>query len=282
MSISTDFERAARAWLDDGPTQLSDRVLHAALNDIHVTRQRRAISAPWRFVRMPVLSRATGIAAVALVAVVGAGAMYVASNRPSGSGSQGTPAPTVAPTPAPTYPGIRSFTPYTSAVYGITFGYPDGWSLAEAATRKWQAGDQVDTGSTDLFVTPADGEEGIAFAVWQGPAGPGADIASHAGLAAWFEANLCEEGGDPCGTVAAVAVPMCAGTTACFPAIVVPKSDGVLALLADAEKRVVTIVFLGRGDRFPATARYGGGIRLLKSILTTFDVREPRPGETPH
>ena len=50
------------------------------------------------------------------------------------------PQPTPAPTPAASEvaPGITGWTTYTSEVYGITFGYPDGWTLESAATRQWE------------------------------------------------------------------------------------------------------------------------------------------------
>ena len=38
----SEFDRTARAWLEDGPNEISDRALQAALDEIHVTRQRRA------------------------------------------------------------------------------------------------------------------------------------------------------------------------------------------------------------------------------------------------
>ena len=38
----SEFDRTARAWLADGPNRISDRALQAALDEIHVTRQRRA------------------------------------------------------------------------------------------------------------------------------------------------------------------------------------------------------------------------------------------------
>ena len=37
-----EFDRTARAWLDDGPTQMSDRAVLSALEEIHTTRQRRS------------------------------------------------------------------------------------------------------------------------------------------------------------------------------------------------------------------------------------------------
>ncbi len=38
-----DFDPTARAWLDDGPTRMSDHALLSALEEIHTTRQRRAV-----------------------------------------------------------------------------------------------------------------------------------------------------------------------------------------------------------------------------------------------
>lgn len=94
-----DFERTARLWLEDGPTVLSDRTLQAALDEIHVTRQRRAWwPARWVFDVNITIRFAIGAAAVVLVAVIGFNLL------PSGSGVGGGPAatPTPAPTPTPT------------------------------------------------------------------------------------------------------------------------------------------------------------------------------------
>lgn len=243
---------------------------------------------------MPALSRTTAFAAVALAAVVGAGGvLYLNSSAPGGSGGQPTPnptptqipttEPTVAPTPQPSelFPGITGFTTYTSAVYGNTFGYPDGWHLYSAASRTWQPGPGDDR-YFDIFLNPKDrdGEE-VAFIVWQQPAGSGADITSHEGLMAWAAANYCDDATDACETVPDVALPMCLGRAACLPAVLVPLSDGVGAFFGDSESGLVTAVALGRSDTFPATARYGGGVQLLKSILTTMDVWTPEPGQIP-
>jgi len=181
-----------------------------------------------------------------------------------------TPSPTSTPESSEIFLGITGFTQYTSAVYGVNLGYPDGWSLGAAATRKWQPGDQGDTGWSDWFGNPSDRDgEDIVFGVWQQPAGSDADITSREGLAAWVATNGMSEAG----------MPMCLGKTACLPAILVPGSDGIAAYFADAETGFVTIVSLGRHDSFFANARYGGGVQLLKSILTTMDVWTPEPGQ---
>ncbi len=134
----------------------------------------------------------------------------------------------------------------------------------------------------DIFVNPRDRDgDDIGLCVYQRPAGSGADITSREGLAAWVEANLCNDQLEACETVPDVAVPMCVGKTACLPAILVPFSDGTLAAFQDAETGMVTVVSLGRPDDFPAAARYGGAVQLLKSILTTMDVWTPEPGQIP-
>ncbi len=206
------------------------------------------------------------------------------------SASTPTSAPTATPAAASTLaasevaPGITAWTNYTSAAYGTTFGYPDGWTLDGAATRKWREGDRPDDGAlfSDSFMNPEsrDGDQ-IALGVWQRTAGSGADITSRDGLSAWFKANICDDKVDACETVSDVAVPMCLGKVACLPAVLVPLSDSTQAVFADPKTGRVTVVSLGRPDGFPAAARYGGTVQLLKSILTTMDVWTPESGQVP-
>jgi hypothetical protein len=102
MKARSDTERILDAYLAPEADRLADRVIDAALADIARTPQRRALRVPWRFPLMPALSRATGVAVVALVAVVGVGSLFYLNSRPDGDGSQGTPVPSATPAPAPT------------------------------------------------------------------------------------------------------------------------------------------------------------------------------------
>ena len=105
MTGHVDAERILDAFLAPEAERLADRVIEAALDDIARTPQRRAVRVPWRFPTMPALSRATSVAAVALVAVVGAGSIYyVVSNRPGAGPGTPTASPSVTaqPSPAPT------------------------------------------------------------------------------------------------------------------------------------------------------------------------------------
>ena len=279
MNRYVDAERILDAFLAPEHDQLADRVLDAAFADIARTPQRRALRAPWRFPLMPQLLR-YAVVAVVLVAVAGVGgALLLTRSGNLGPGAVAptplpnpTAAPTASPAPSEIAPGISGFTPYTSPVYGLTIGIPDGWTQGERATLKWQEGIDSDATSWDCFES---NQESVAFCVWQQPAGPGADITTRDGLAAWVRANDPER--DPDG-----AIQLCVGKTACGPAILLPASgDTIPAYIADPDAGLVTIVLLGRTDDFPGTARYGGGVQLLKSILTTMDVYEPEPGQTP-
>jgi hypothetical protein len=296
----TDTERILDAYLAPEADRLPDRVIDAALADIARTQQRRASRAPWRFHFMPDLPRVTGIAAVAIVAVVGVGTLaYLTSNRPTGTGSQSTSAPTTAPTQAPTVapspessfvaPGITGWKTYRSAIgrTGYSIGYPDDWSVNSRATREWRAGDVFPADElpyAESFVSPGADDAVIGLLVWEAPEGEGFDIETIGGLKAWAT--------DFCGDVAApsceASVPqaqtMCLDEEyfgdACGAAILVPTPDLQYAFFIDWRSFIfgpdqVRVVVVAREDDFPPAARYGGSVELLKSILTTMNVWTP-------
>jgi hypothetical protein len=279
MNGRIDAERVLDAFLAPESDRLPDRVIDAALADIARTPQRRALRVPWRFPLMTNTMRAA--AGIAIVAIVGVGVLAL-NLRPAGNGASDRPAPTATPAPAPTTPGITGWTAFTSEMYGISFQYPDDWTVEARATRKPNAGDDILStfAFSDVFLNPhgRDGDQ-IAFGVLQVPAGPGVDVASREGLAAWAAANACNDAIDDCETVPDVALPMCLGRAACQPAILVPLSDGTTALFANSDTGLLTVVSIFREDDFPAAARYGGSVQLLKSILATMDVWTPEPGQ---
>jgi hypothetical protein len=297
MSTNRNFDRIAEAWLAEGPSQLADRVLDAALDEVHLTNQRRRLPVPWRFTLMPALSRATGIAALALVAVVGAGGLIsLNSKAPSGPGGP-TTAPTAAPTPGASEvaPGITAWTTYTSEIHGFTLGYPEDWSVNAPATRKWQTGDEFPGDVwpyADTFVGPGEGDASIGLFVWEMPLGEGVDPESVEGMKAWAEAFCNNVGVSACDAFTQDAVPMCLASVIdpdvveCRGALLVPTDGPQFAFIPDWTSLiftgipdVVTVVVIGREDSFPSAARYDGSVELLKSILTTMDVWTP--GQVP-
>lgn len=238
---------------------------------------------------MPALSRASGLAAVALVAVLGAGAlMYF--NSTGGPGGPPTNAPTNAPTTAATAqptlpPGISGWKTFTSPVYGYTIIYPDDWSTVIPATQKWQAGEPEDSPSMDLIALD-EGDEGasIAFLALQFPAPAGSDLTSWNGLLAAMT-EVCAKPADYFSAMCPSEdlSPMCLGSTTCVPVGFVDKAEVMpRALVGDPETGMVMYIQMGRLDDYPGAERYGGTVSLLKAILSQLGIREPRPGEIPN
>lgn len=131
-----DFDQAARAWLDEGPNRMSDGALLAALEEVHVTRQRRA---PWAGRGAPRLQLFARVAlAAVVVAAVGVAAANVLPGLRGGPSVGGpTPAATDAPFLSPSPTASSSDAPGDSA--------DDPWALP------------FDLPLTKTFVSPTNG-----------------------------------------------------------------------------------------------------------------------------
>jgi hypothetical protein len=151
MTTDRDFDRIAMAWLADGPEELPDRVIDATVDQIHLTRQRRAARPPWRLPTMTLPARVAAFVAVgalilAGIAVVGSGG-GLNGPRPSQ-----TPAPSVAAAVVPTS-STRALpvldTQFMSPRNGYNVWYPAGWTV-QPATRPWYRGKEVRWGDPAL------------------------------------------------------------------------------------------------------------------------------------
>ena len=133
-----DFDRIARAFMADGPTQLADRVLDSSLADVHHKRQRRVLlRAPWRTPVMNIYAKLAA-AAVAVVAVGALGFLFL--NPGSSSPEVGAlPQSSPSPTPLPGIPAPPLSETFTSARNGITLAAPEGWTT-RPATEAWEGG----------------------------------------------------------------------------------------------------------------------------------------------
>ncbi len=116
MTDDRSIERAARSWLEDGPTQAPDHAVEAALLTIQSTTQERDWL-PWRFRPMTqTLRLLAGAAALAALVAVG-GAFVLRPGSGPGVGSQQSAAPTVsAPASAPSASSPTGSQPSASAV----------------------------------------------------------------------------------------------------------------------------------------------------------------------
>jgi len=100
MTDDRSLERAARSWLENGPTQAPDRAIEAALLRIETTPQERDWPVPWRLPKMTTPAR---VAAAAVIGVLAVGAAFLMLGRPGQTGVGGPGAsPTATATPTPT------------------------------------------------------------------------------------------------------------------------------------------------------------------------------------
>jgi WD40-like Beta Propeller Repeat len=107
MTDDRSLERAARSWLETGPTEAPDRAVEAALLRIQTTSQERDWHVPWR--NRPMTLTARLVAAAIAIAVVAVGGALVL--RP-GQSDIGAPSPTIhasvaPPTIAPQSPSVQ-------------------------------------------------------------------------------------------------------------------------------------------------------------------------------
>ena len=135
MTTDRDFDRIALAWLAEGPEELSDRVLDAVVDDIHVTRQRHGARRPRRFESMTTFARVAAAAVIGVIAI--GGALYAFA--PVGSGGRGptpspTPSPTASPTASPSFAGIVPEVPLLAGRYMETPFGPGGMDACYGQT----------------------------------------------------------------------------------------------------------------------------------------------------
>ena len=121
MTSERDFDRLARAWLEQGPDEAPDRVIAAVLQAADTLPQvRRRVAWPTRrHVQMNRLLLFAG-AAVLLVAVIGGGALIGGSKNVAVSV---TPSPTTVPSPS-TAPSAAVTAPVPSAIQSTWVGAP--------------------------------------------------------------------------------------------------------------------------------------------------------------
>ena len=101
MTDDRSLERAARSWLESGPTQAPDRAVEAALLRIESTSQERDLRVPWR---LPIMTTPVRVATAAVIGVLAVGGAILMLGRPGetgvgGPGPSPTPVASVAPSP---------------------------------------------------------------------------------------------------------------------------------------------------------------------------------------
>jgi hypothetical protein len=138
MTDDRSLERAARSWIEVGPTAAPPHVVDAALGLIERTPQERDWL-PWRFPTMSNSARVMALIAIGALILAGAFALL-------GVGGRGGPLPSTAPSAsalasAAAGPSTLSLSEtFVSPTYGYTVKIPAGWST-KPATKSWSTGD---------------------------------------------------------------------------------------------------------------------------------------------
>ena len=105
-ALERSLERAARSWLEAGPTRAPEHAIEAALRHIDHTTQERGLRVPRRFSHMSLPAR---LAAAAIVgALVLGGSLLVLG----GGGRSNTPTITIPPSTTPPAPSIAGATDF--------------------------------------------------------------------------------------------------------------------------------------------------------------------------
>ena len=110
MNGNTDFDRIAQSWLQDGPTEMRDRSIQAALDEVHMTSQQRFGAARRTSNMNDNALRLAGSAAAALLIIV-VGGIYLGNNQ--SGGVSGPPAPSASTAPSA---AVASAAPSTATV----------------------------------------------------------------------------------------------------------------------------------------------------------------------
>jgi hypothetical protein len=156
MTDERSLERAARSWIEVGPTAAPPHVVDAVLDLIAHTPQERDWF-PWRFPRMPLSARVVALVAIGALILAGAFALL-------GPGGTSTPLPSSAPSTNPSSPAVASASglalsaSFPSQLYGYSVKYPAGWK-AHPATKMWSTGTTNNWGSgynDELYLTGGD------------------------------------------------------------------------------------------------------------------------------
>ena len=107
MTDDRSLERAARSFIEAGPTEVPDRVVEAALLTIQSTSQERDWHVPWR-TRPVTLTLRFLAGAVAIAIAVGGGVLLLRPGSGSDVGGPPSPAPSATPSGPLTACGLLS------------------------------------------------------------------------------------------------------------------------------------------------------------------------------
>ena len=152
MSDDHDFERATRAFLEEGSDRTPPATIDAVLLAVRTTPQERDLRIPWRTTPMSNLMRLVAAMAVTVVVGVVALNLFGASPDAGGVGAGGSPSASPVPTPTPTPTPTSTPTP-TNAPSAAFPEFPGVSDDVAPGTYLWSSG--ATTPADITFTLPA-------------------------------------------------------------------------------------------------------------------------------
>lgn len=170
------FEHSVRAWLEAGSDRTPRPAIDAVLLAVKTTPQERDLRIPRRFNQMTNSMRL--LAAVAIVAIAGVGALALANRGPGTGGIlPTTPLPTTLTTPSPAPSAsaaaidTSAWVTYASERYGFDIKRPPSWT-ERPSDHVWRLPQDVDwenTASESYIGFPGDEfapADGLRVSAW--------------------------------------------------------------------------------------------------------------------
>jgi hypothetical protein len=137
MTDDRSLERAARSWMEVGPTRAPEAAVAAALDRIQGTSQERDLAIPRRFRTMTNPFRLAAAVVIAVLVIGGGLLILRGPAQPTIGGPSPSPSPSATPLPSPSGPVVPSpsgpvvpsstLIPFSSTIYPYAISYPSNW-----------------------------------------------------------------------------------------------------------------------------------------------------------
>ena len=200
MTDDRSLERAARSFIESGPTRAPERAVEAALVQIETTSQERSLWVPWR----TTMTTPARVAAAAVIGVLAIGGAFFLIGR-IGQSNIGGPNPSASPStirspsalPSPSQTSTVTTLPDGPLPAG-TYTYEpfaSGPGLDSTCMQPPPSG-CVDPGapaSMELTLTVPDGWESFGLGVWADSNAPPGGAALGFNRGAWLFSDPCRK-----------------------------------------------------------------------------------------
>jgi hypothetical protein len=196
MTDDRSLERAARSWIEAGPSRAPDRVVKVALDLIATTPQERDLRV-LRRINMPTYARVAAAAVIGVLAI--GGALFLVGR--TGDSNVGGPAPSATPagslSPSPSQTATVSTLPDGPLAAGTYTYQPFGSGPGVDSTCMQPpppgCDDPGPPASMSVTLTVPDGWESFGLGVWIDESAPPGGAALGFNRGAWLFSDPCRK-----------------------------------------------------------------------------------------